>query len=183
MSLLSKIILKFQGASNRVITNSYKKSMRSCGKDVRINKGTIMTGTKNMSFGSHIYIGPGCTFYSTSADLTIKDYVTFGPNVTIVTGNHRTDKIGEYIYNVREKNKTDDLPVIIEEDVWVGANAVILKGVKIAKGSIIGASSVVSKDTVPYGIYGGVPAKLIKMRFSEEEIATHEKMLKEKYCK
>ena len=132
-----------------------------------------------MYFGSHIYVGPNCTFYSTSADLTIKDYVTFGPGVVIMTGNHRIDKIGEYIYNVKDKKPENDQPVIIESDVWVGANAVILKGVTVSKGCVIGAGAVVTKSTVPYGIYGGVPARLLKMRFTEEEIIEHEKLLKE----
>ena len=52
----------------------------------------------------------------------------------------------------------------IEDDVWIGLRAVILPGVKISKGTIIGACSLVNKDTEPYGIYAGIPAKLIKRR-------------------
>ena len=53
---------------------------------------------------------------------------------------------------------------MIEDDVWIGANCTILDGVRIAKGCIIGAGSVVSKSTEPFGIYAGVPARLIKKR-------------------
>jgi maltose O-acetyltransferase len=58
----------------------------------------------------------------------------------------------------------DKEPVIIEDDVWIGARVIILPGVKIGKGSIVGAGAVVTKDVEPYSIVAGVPAKLIRKR-------------------
>ena len=161
LNFLSRLLQKITGFTNLIVTSAYKKNMKKCGSDVTINKGTLFTGTKRMNFGNHIYVGPNCTFYSTNADLTISDFVTFGPGVVIMTGNHRIDKIGEYIYNVKEKLPENDQSVTVESDVWVGANAVILKGVTVSKGCVIGAGAVVTKNTVPYGIYGGVPARLL----------------------
>jgi tetrahydrodipicolinate N-succinyltransferase len=69
-------------------------------------------------------------------------------------------------------------PVIIGNDVWIGANAVILDKVKIGDGAVIAAGAIVSKDVKPYTIVGGIPAKPIKKRFSEEEI---EKLLEFKW--
>lgn len=66
-------------------------------------------------------------------------------------------------------NKGD---IIIGNDVWIGYEAVILAGVTIGDGAIIGARSVVTKDVPPYTVIGGVPAKLIKKRFSEEAISS-----------
>lgn len=60
---------------------------------------------------------------------------------------------------------------VIGNDVWVGKNASIMAGVKIGDGAVIGAGAVVTKDVPPYAIAGGVPAKVIKYRFSEEQIA------------
>lgn len=65
-------------------------------------------------------------------------------------------------------------PVEIGNDVWIGANVILLPGVKIADGAVIAAGAVVTKDVEPYAIVGGVPAKVIKKRFSDEII---EKML------
>ena len=65
-------------------------------------------------------------------------------------------------------------PVIIEDDVWLGANVVVLPNVKIGKGAIIGANAVVTKNVAPYSIMGGVPAKFIKYRFSSDDIVEAE---------
>ena len=102
----------------------------------------------------------------------------FGPHPTIITGDHRTDVIGKYIMDSKEKLPENDAPVIIEDDVWTGANVTILKGVTIGRGSVIAAGAVVTKSFPPYSIIGGVPAKLIKMRFTPEEIEEHERLIK-----
>ena len=67
-----------------------------------------------------------------------------------------------------EKQPENDEEVIIEDDVWCGANVTILKGVTIGNGSVVAAGAVVTKSFPPYSIIGGVPAKLLKMRFTEE---------------
>ena len=102
----------------------------------------------------------------------------FGPHPTIITGDHRIDVIGKYIMDSKEKLPENDAPVIIEDDVWTGANVTILKGVTIGRGSVIAAGAVVTKSFPPYSIIGGVPAKLIKMRFTPEEIEEHEGLIK-----
>lgn len=71
----------------------------------------------------------------------------------------------------------NDAPVIIEDDVWAGANITILKGVTIGRGSVIAAGAVVTKSCPPYSIIGGIPAKVLKFRFSIDEILQHEEKL------
>ncbi len=99
----------------------------------------------------------------------------FGPNVTIRGGNHASHIIGKYLFDYTDADKLpeDDEPVIIEDDVWVGTGAIILKGVRVGTGAIIAAGAVVTKDVPPYTIVGGVPAKVIKHRFNKEELAQH----------
>ena len=80
---------------------------------------------------------------------------------------------------MEEKLPENDQPVTIEDGVWVGANVTVLKGVTIGRGSVVAAGAVVTKSFPPYSIIGGVPAKLIRMRFTEEEITEHEQKLKE----
>lgn len=67
--------------------------------------------------------------------------------------------------------------MIIEEDVWIGANVTILKGVTIGKSSIIAAGALVIKDVPPYSIVGGVPAKFIKKKWDKEEEEKHKSFL------
>ena len=181
---LAKLITKWRGCKEYILQTDRKCRMKHCGKQVRISNGTILSGLSRMSFGDHVYVGPGCVFYSADADLTIDDYVTFGPRVTIMTGNHRTDVVGEFLVQVTDKGDTPedyDKAVYIGKDAWIGANSTILKGVTVANGTVIGAGSVVTKDTVPYGVYAGVPARLIKLRFPEEAQKEHDRMLSEKY--
>lgn len=124
-------------------------------------------------------IGNRASFIASIANIYIGNYVMFGPNVTIRGGNHRTDLVGRYMITVKdvEKLPENDKDVIIEDDVWVGCNVTILKGVIISKGTIVAAGSVVTKSFPPYSIIGGNPAKLIKMRFSEEEIKEHNNII------
>ncbi|GHV36641.1 hypothetical protein FACS1894180_2110 [Bacteroidia bacterium] len=69
-------------------------------------------------------------------------------------------------------------PIIVEDEVWIGMNAIIGSGVKLGKGCVIAAGAVVVKDVPPYAIVGGTPAKIIKYRFSEEII----EVLNERFC-
>lgn len=136
-----------------------------------------LKGLWNLSIGDDSSIPKGSTFYCTEAPLTIGKKVIFGPHPTIITGDHRTDVVGKFIMDSNEKLPENDAPVVIEDDVWCGANVTILKGVTIGRGSIVAAGTVVTKSFPPYSIIGGVPAKIIKRRFSIENILEHEKTL------
>tara|TARA_A100001391_G_C5079914_1_gene279860 strand:- start:4151 stop:4474 length:324 start_codon:yes stop_codon:yes gene_type:complete len=76
-----------------------------------------------------------------------------------------------------EKRAEDDLGVVIEDDVWVGTRAVILHGVTVGRGSIVAAGAIVTKDVPRYSIVAGVPAQVIKYRWSADAIAEHERDL------
>ena len=75
------------------------------------------------------------------------------------------------------KNPDDDKDVVIEGDSWFGINVTILAGVTIGRGSIIAAGAVVTRSVPPYSIIGGIPAKVLKFRFTIEEVLEHEKVL------
>jgi acetyltransferase-like isoleucine patch superfamily enzyme len=132
---------------------------------------------KNISVGDYVSIGRGATFLASESKIIINNKVMFGPNVTIVGGNHNTSVIGLFMYDVKEKRANDDEDVIIENDVWVGAGAIILKGVRLRRGCIIGAGALVNKSVPPYAIVGGVPAKVLSYRFTVPQILYHETIL------
>lgn len=156
----------------------YKKCFKTCGCNVYLRPSSSdIKGIGNISIGNNVSIPKGSTIYTTEANLIIKDNVIFGPRPTIITGDHRIDVIGKPIFNSHEKLPENDADVIIEEDVWTGANVVILKGVTIGRGSVVAAGAVVNKSCPPYSIIGGVPAKVIKYRFTIDQAIEHEKIL------
>lgn len=152
-----------------------KHDLYACGEDVVIASGNRIEGKENISIGNHVYIGPEAIIYSTVAQLKIGNYVTFGPKVTIITGDHRTDVIGQYMSLVKQKLPDNDKDVIIEDDVWIGTGVIILKGVTIGKGAIIAAGAIVTKDVEPYSKY--ISAEKCYRRFTESEIEKHESLL------
>lgn len=172
--IITEFIYKF---FYKFLVMPVKKSMfAECGVNVYLGRGSKFI-YKNIYLGNNISIGADANFICGIAKIVISDNVMMGPHVFIITGSHRIDVIGEYMINVKEKLPENDQNVLIEEDVWIGANVIILKGVTIGKGSIIAAGSVVTKNIEPYSIYGGVPARKIKDRFLTHQIIEHEKML------
>lgn len=176
---LWKIFEPLKKGIRRLLIEPYEKSLlASCGENVRIGTNATLNW-QNVYCGSDISIGQDALFMCTRAAIIIGDHVMVGPHVTIITGDHRTDIIGRYMTSITDNEKLpeNDAEVHIEGDNWIGANAVILKGVHIGKGAIVAAGAVVNRDVPPYACVGGVPAKILKYRFSKEEQKMHEGML------
>lgn len=173
-----KLSLSFSYLWDKLWAPFYKKSFKHCGRNVYLRPmSSDLKGLKNLSIGDDCIIPKGSTFYCTEAPLTIGKKVIFGPHPTIITGDHRIDVIGKYIVDSHEKLPENDVSVVVEDDVWAGSNITILKGVTIGRGSVIAAGAVVTKSCPPYSIIGGVPAKVLKYRFTVDEILEHEKLL------
>lgn len=137
-----------------------------------------ISGVENILAEEPMSIGPNSTIYTTGAKLIIKAHFVSGPNLTIITGDHHY-VVGKFLDEIKADDKIpeNDQDVLIEEDVWCGANVTILKGVTIGRGSIVAAGAVVTKSCPPYSILGGVPAKVIKQKFTKEQIEAHERIL------
>lgn len=148
-----------------------KMSMGKAGSNVTIGRHFEAFGIKNIYMGSDIGIGPHNLFMCTRAKIHIGDHVMTGPNVTMITGGHRYDIKGRPMKSIGndEKLPENDQDIILKGDNWIGANATILKGVTIGNGAIVAAGAVVVHNVPPYSIVGGVPAKVIKMRFEGEK--------------
>ncbi len=118
--------------------------------------------------------------YSSPGDggkIKIGNYCSIATGVNIINVNHNYETVSTYPFSVlRCKDKSKESrdryvsDVIIGSDVWIGANAIILKGITVGNGAIVGAGSVVTKSVPPFAIVAGNPAKLIKYRFAENEI-------------
>lgn len=176
--LANRVLAHSMGALKRgyyhIITNYQKNMMPECGTEVYIEN--HCDGHWNNIFcGNDVHIGKNNLFLCALAPIRIGNHVMFGPNVTVITGDHRIDLIGRYMTSVRNEEKCpeNDQPVVFEGDNWIGANVTILKGVVIGEGAVIASGAVVNNDVPPYAIVGGVPAKVIKYRFTKEQISEH----------
>lgn len=102
--------------------------MYSCGKNLAIDCLFLRyTGLENFTIGNNVNISHGITMYSTKANIEMDDNVMFGPNQTIITGDHRINVVGISMNRVYEKLPENDKDVIIEDEVWVGVNGQYLK--------------------------------------------------------
>lgn len=113
----------------------------------------------NLIIGNNVQINAG-GYISGEGGLIIGDYVLIGPNVNILSAGHNFTNPDIQI----QKQGLTYGKIIINDDAWIGAGAVILQGVIIGKGAIVGAGSVVTKNVPPYAIVIGTPAKIFKFR-------------------
>lgn len=132
------------------------------GKKVVINRGCVIWG--QVTIANNVQINPGSAIYGL---VNIGSNVMIAPNVTIVGGNHGFARVDiPMIF----QNSTS-LGVEIQDDVWIGANACILDGVKIGSGAIVAAGSVVTKDVEAFSIVVGNPARKLKSRRKNEVLS------------
>ena len=131
-----------------------------CGAWVNIEPG--------VSFGDGITIGFGSGIGANSvipSDVVIGRYDMIGQETMIFTSNHRMDRLD---IPMGQQGMTQTRPVIIGDDVWIGARCTILPGVHIGKGAVIGAGAVLTKDVPPYEVWGGNPARKLKSRKNDQ---------------
>lgn len=139
----------------------------SVGKNNVIKKNTLID--EGSSIGCNNYIGNNVRICASK----IGNYCSIAPNVTIGPGEHTLYNISTKVSVMEKAGMKVDLikkQLLIGSDVWIGANAVILRGVTVGNGAVIAAGAVVNKDVPSYAIVGGVPAKIIKFRFNDEII-------------
>ncbi|KXX72549.1 CatB-related O-acetyltransferase [Flammeovirga sp. SJP92] len=172
---LKLILLKIRNPQSAISINSNVSLNTKIGKRVKILKGSNIG---DCSISNYTYVGKNCSFERT----IIGSFCSIGPEVICGMGSHPDNYVSTYpgfysnnasgsfffgnsINEVVEFKKT-----IIGNDVWIGARAIILGGVKIGNGAIIGAGAIVTKDVPPYGVVVGVPAKVKKYRFDKNTI-------------
>ncbi|MEW6359075.1 MAG: acyltransferase [Planctomycetota bacterium] len=130
------------------------------GRNVRIHPTASFRCGENIRLGENSHVNQYCCVWaSPNSRIVIGDNVLMGPGACIFSSNHSADP--DMPMNVQPWVEKD---IVIGNDVWVGANSVIVAGVRIGDGAVVGAGAVVTKDVPPYTIVGGVPARGIGRR-------------------
>lgn len=135
----------------------------------------------HVSIGRHTYGLRARNFIrpSPKAPISVGSYCSFGPDVMIFgQADHPTHLVSTYPFRAMiftpehpDADATTRGAVYIGHDVWVGARAIILSGVSIGDGAVIAAGAVVARDVAPYAVVAGSPARQIKLRLPEDQIA------------
>lgn len=179
MKIFGKICKEMANLRQSILRKVMRPLFAKCGKGVTFFPATSYFNYKNISIEDNVYIGQGAFMLSQLSHIYIGRNTAIGPNCTIIGGDHRFDIVGKPIncYTNADKLPENDQDVHIGEDVWFGCNVTILKGVTVGRGCVVAAGAVVTKSLPPYSIAGGVPAKIIKQRFTPEQIAEHERLM------
>lgn len=132
----------------------------SIGKESQICEYVIIRDHGKITIGEYVQVGPFCVMFP-DGGITIGNNVLIAPHCIFAASNH------DYIQTeipVRFSGAVSKGPIVIEDNVWIGANCTITDGVTIGHDAIIGANSVVTKHVQPYEIVGGTPAKNLGFR-------------------
>ncbi|MDX7842883.1 CatB-related O-acetyltransferase [Aeromonas caviae] len=176
----------FSNRIKRFVTSCYAFYLMSLKRKVKIGHSvyisidTVLEGDNflndgariiSSSLGSYSYVSP----YSIIINAEVGRYCSIGPGCKIGLGNHPLEgySTSPYIYNdtlFKKRREEDFQRVKIGHDCWIGADVLILGGVKVGNGVVIGAGSVVTKDIPDFAIVIGVPGKIIRYRFDEATI-------------
>lgn len=176
MTLLSRIKTKVR---------TYRENIKYPHLDpgCKVPANIIISRRDNLVMMEGSELESGVLILNVHAKFIMGKYSCAGPNLTVITGNHMS-LIGKYLTQVTDEDKKmydttgdQDKDVVLEEDVWLGANVVLLKGVRVGRGAVVAAGTVCRTKIPPYAIVVGNPAKVVGFRFTPEQLQEHEKIL------
>ena len=162
LHLGNQVIIEDGAEINCLASNGMHLGDRvSIGKYAIVRPSNIYGGSigEGLVMGNNSNIGP-YNYIGCSGKITIGDNVMLAPRVSIYAENHVFDNPNITI----KAQGVSKMEVVIEDDCWIAANAVILAGVTIGKGSVVAAGSVVNEDVPAFSVVAGVPARVIKSR-------------------
>jgi len=173
LRFVAQLLINFTRVQKRLRMVILRAAFRRVGRNFVFDPDSVFS-YRTIEVGDDVFVAQGAILQSPRSQIIIGNKVMFGPEVAVLGGNHNASVIGQYMYDVKEKRPDDDQPIVIEDDVWIGARATILKGVRLQRGSIVAAGAIVTKDVPAYTVVGGIPAKVLAVRFTIEQILQHE---------
>lgn len=151
--------------SRRLRAKLARIMLDECGTDVNVEHGAWFGSGKGIRLGDRSDIGMDALMIGPAH---IGHDVMMGPRCILLASSHET---GRTDVPMNTQGFQRDRPIVIEDDVWIGAGSIILPGRRIGQGSIVGAGSVVTKDVPAWSIAAGNPARVVRRRRSDDEPA------------
>lgn len=145
-------------ASQKIRYWMASRFVESCGSNVNFEHGARIDS--DLRIGNNSGVGINCV----TVAMTIGDNVMMGPECVFLPHNHRFDRTD---IPMIQQGFTEDKPIHIGSDVWIGTRVIVMPGVRIGDHSVIGAGAVVTKDVPDWAVVGGCPARVLKMRQQE----------------
>jgi maltose O-acetyltransferase len=145
---------------NRLRCSLLGQILPRCGERNEIDSSVYVGDGSDVEIGHRCQVNKGCRLTRVS----IGNYVMIGPDVLVIGQLHAT---ADTSVPMIEQGKVLREVTRIDDDVWIGARAVVMPGVHIASGAIVGAGAVVTSDVPPNGVVAGVPARLVRLRGAE----------------
>lgn len=152
------------GLGRRLRGATAARMVDRAGQGINVESGAYFGSGKGLVIGDRSGIGIDADIHG---PVTIGTDVMMGPRCTILTRNHRIDDV---TVPMNTQSFAGYRPVVIEDDVWIGANVTIMPGVRVGTGTVIAAGAVVAGDVQPFSIVGGVPARIIRSRLTDESV-------------
>lgn len=159
--------------------NKLYARMGKCGKGVYVGFPNMISRPELLFMDDFTRILNGSKLILTKGRFIVMRGGGISVNLTVVTDNH-TPTVGVPYYftgNLHMNDKSAD--IVVEEDCWLGANVTLLIGARIGRGAVVAANALVNKKVPPYAVVAGIPAKVIGVKFSFEQVLAHEEALYE----
>ncbi|WP_288070639.1 acyltransferase [Adlercreutzia caecimuris] len=160
-----KVLIDIKPSKQRIRIGLRAWSMGSLGRDLRLGgKDVVFNNSENIYIGDYVYIGSSC-YFDAYSQIRIGDGCMIGPRVFVVSGSHNYDS--KDLMSVPYDRRQVDLPIIIDDNVWIAGNVSIAPGTRIGEGSVVAMGCTVSGEIPPYSVVMGPKAAVVKQRDAE----------------
>jgi maltose O-acetyltransferase len=146
------------GVSRRIRAGLARQMLDECGRNVNVEHGAWFGSGRGIRLGERSDLGMDSLIIG---PLAVGRDVMMGPRCILLASSHAFASVD---LPMNAQGFAEDRPIVIEDDVWVGAGAIVLPGVRIGTGSVVGAGSVVTKDVPPWTVVAGNPARVVRNR-------------------
>lgn len=153
---------------NRMRLFAVKRILSQCGKDVMVKDRCYFGDGRRLTIGDRSQLGQNARLNGT---IHIGKDVLMGQDVVMMATSHRYDQLDIPII---AQGETEEQPIRIGDGCWIGTRVIVLPGVEIGHDSIVAAGAVVTKSCPPWSILGGIPARVVKMRKTDETASSKE---------